>query len=212
MCVTGGWGTQQFTKTGINPAVQTISTYMDTTGPLGASVLGGATATASSQQTSPSPSVTTNTALTTVSASASASSSSSSTSPAVVVTPAVTPVVTPASPVAVPVVPVTTPVASNNVVTEGVVVQSPVVQSVSISSPSNQVVPSPLPYIAPYTVVNWGQCGGNKVYCDRVEDCVDAVWTGASCNPGWQCNRYDATWWQCQPQQRRLLSRRLMGI
>lgn len=168
----GGWGTQQFTNTGIDPKSQTISNHYDVTGPDGSATLGGATETSTSNTVSGS--------TFTVTASASAS--------------------TTASPV--PTSPLT------NVVTTGVTVTSPITDSVTILSPSNQIVSSPAAYIAPYTVVNYGQCGGNKVYCDLIHDCVDAVWSGATCNAGFHCNRYDATWWQCQPSSKRL-SRRM---
>lgn len=126
-------------------------------------------------------------------------------------TPTADPATTPAAPVA----DITTVVASAAAVTPPVVqtpsadvtVYSPVLDSVAILSPSNVIVPIETPpvQLTPYVVVNYGQCGGNKVYCDQVDDCVDAVWQGASCNPGFACNRYDETWWQCQPVSRRLL-------
>ncbi|KAA6428967.1 MAG: hypothetical protein FRX49_01077 [Trebouxia sp. A1-2] len=169
----GGWGTQQFTDTGIDPKSQIISNYYDVTGPDGSATLAGATETSTGSTVSASTSTSTASSITTVTASASTSTS-----------------------------PLT------NVVTTGVTVTSPVTDSVTILSPSNQIVSSPAAYVAPYTVVNYGQCGGNKVYCDMVHDCVDAVWTGATCNAGFQCNRYDATWWQCQPSSKRL-SRRM---
>lgn len=192
---TGGWGTKQFTDTGINPAAQTISNYYDTTGPDGSQTLAGASQTSTGGVVSGSTSTTTSSSLTTVTASASTSSTSSSST-----SPSASPAATPAA----------TAVASNNVVVQGVTVTSPVTDSVTILSPSNTVVTSPRPYVAPYTVVNFGQCGGNKVDCDLVEDCVDAVWSGASCNSGFTCNRYDATWWQCQPSSKRLSRRQLL--
>lgn len=161
---------------------------MDTTGPTGTAVLAGASLTSASTP-----------ATSTASASATTVTSSAAvvtSSPAAVIAPVV-----PASPSA--------DVTVYSPVLDSVAVLSPSI--VATTSPSAVVTPvSPLPgtpsgYVAPYTVVNYGQCGGNKVYCDQVKDCVDAVWSGASCNPGFQCNRYDATWWQCQPTSRRLL-------
>ena len=148
---------------------------MDTTGPLGPATLGTTPATPTDAATTTSPAA----ATTTVTATATTATAS----PAVEVSPSPSP-------------------------SADVTVYSPVVDSVAVLSPSNVVVPvvTPTPVaLAPYVVVNYGQCGGTKVYCDQVDDCVDAVWSGASCNPGFACNRYDETWWQCQPTSRRLL-------
>lgn len=156
---------------------------MDTTGPMGTQTLGGAPVTTAG-----------NTAAATSTAAADTTTITASTT-AITSTPPV--VALPTPPVEV------TPSPSADVT-----VYSPVLDSVAVLSPSNVIVPeSPpvQPYISPYVVVNYGQCGGDKVYCDQVDDCVDAVWTGASCNPGFACNRYDETWWQCQPVSRRLL-------
>lgn len=183
----GGWGTKQFTQTGIDTSTQVLTNYFDTTGPDGTSTLGGTPEKGSSDPDSSSSSSSSSSSLssnsfTTVSSGSSSTSSSASPSES-----------SPAE-------------SSPNV--QGVVVESPVQDSITILSPSNEIVPNSSPDITPYVVVNYGQCGGTKEYCDKVEDCTDAVWVGASCNPGWQCNRYDETWWQCQPNSRRL-SRRM---
>ena len=182
----GGWGNKQFTKTGIDTSQQPLSTYFSTTGPDGAAALDGAPVTGSDPSSS-SPSS---------SSSSSSSSDSSSSSPPSPSSHSSTSSSSPSS----------SPESSPD--TTGVTLESPVTDSITILSPSNEIVPNPTPYIAPYTVVNYGQCGGTKEYCDKVGSCVDAAWPGAACNAGWQCNRYDETWWQCQPTSRRL-SRRM---
>lgn len=72
---TGGWGTQQFTDTGIDPKSQTISNYYDVTGPDGSATLGGATETSIGSTVSGSSSTSTASSITTVTASASTTAS-----------------------------------------------------------------------------------------------------------------------------------------
>ncbi|KAL3144188.1 hypothetical protein ABBQ32_003969 [Trebouxia sp. C0010 RCD-2024] len=188
----GGWGKKQFTETGIDTSKQTLSNYFSTTGPDGTAALDGAKPTGNTDASSPS---STSSSSSSASSSSQSSSSSSDGSSSQSSSSDSSSGNTASSPASSP-------------DTADVKLESPVTDSITIQSPGNEIVPNPLPYVKPYTVVNYGQCGGTSEYCNKVNNCVDAVWTGASCNSGWQCNRYDESWWQCQPSSRRL-SRRM---
>lgn len=46
-------------------------------------------------------------------------------------------------------------------------------------------------------IAKYSQCGGQGGACSTAV-CVDAKWPGACCSSGYDCNRINSWWWQCE--------------
>lgn len=65
------------------------------------------------------------------------------------------------------------------------------------AAPSAPAAPAPEPDVQACVkdIPLWGQCGGTS-NCSEW-GCADQQWAGACCEPGLECRRQDAYWWQC---------------